>query len=69
LKPTDGVHTENFFTPLYTESQETVYTTNNTNQRTPGPMRTYVEATLEADLVAAADEAEAHEAARVVELE
>jgi hypothetical protein len=42
--PTGGVHTENFFIPLYTESQETDYTNVNTNQRTPAPIRTRLEA-------------------------
>ena len=42
--PTGGVHTENFFTPLYTESKETGHTNVNTSHRTPAPMRTYLEA-------------------------
>ncbi len=46
--PTGGVHTENFFTPLYTESQETGHTNVNTSQRTPAPIRTYLKAIRDA---------------------
>ena len=43
--PTESVHTENYFTPLYTESQATDFTNVNTNQQSPAPMRTRLEAT------------------------
>ena len=33
--PSGGVHTENFFIPLYTESQEKDQTNVNTNQQLP----------------------------------
>jgi hypothetical protein len=46
--PTGGFHTENFFTPLYKESQETGHTNVNTSQRTPEPIRTYLEAIRDA---------------------
>ena len=46
--PTGGFHTENFFTPLYTESQETDHTNVNTNQRTPAPIRFRLEAIRDA---------------------
>ena len=38
--PTGGVHTENFFTPLYTQSQETDHTNVTTNQQPPTPADT-----------------------------
>jgi hypothetical protein len=59
--PTGGVHTEHFFTPLYTESHDTDHTNANTNQRTPAPIRTRLEAIRDAKLavVAAAATAEA----------
>jgi hypothetical protein len=46
--PTDGIHTENFFTSLYTESQETDHTNVNTNQRTPAHIRTRLHAIRDA---------------------
>ena len=52
--PTGGVNTENFFTPLYTEFQETDHTNVNTNQQTPAPIRTRLEAIRDAELPVAA---------------
>ena len=52
--PTSGVNTENFFTPLYTESQETDHTNVNTNQHTPAPIRTRLETIRDAELAVAA---------------
>jgi len=49
--PPAGVHTENFYTPLYTKSQPTSHsdhTTANTNHRSPPPMRTYTKAVRDA---------------------
>ena len=62
---TSGVHTQNIFTPLYTESQETDHTNVNTNQQSPAPMRTSLEAIRDANLAvaAAAAETEAHTSA------
>jgi len=37
VDPTGGVQTENFFTPLYTKSQETDLTNVNTNEQAPTP--------------------------------
>ena len=51
---TGGVYTENFVTPLYTESQETGHTNVNTGQRTPEPIRTYLEAIRDAEISVAA---------------
>jgi len=51
--PPVGVHTGNFYTPLYTESQEIGHTNVNTIQQTPQPMRTYLEAIRDAELAAA----------------
>jgi len=71
--PTGGVHTENFFSPLYTESQDTNHTNVNTNQRTPAPIRTRIEAIRDAEVAAAAAaaaaEAEASAAATAVDME
>ena len=47
--PTGRVHTENNFTPLYSESQATDHTNVNTNQQPPKPA-----ATLDEEMAAAA---------------
>ena len=52
--PTGSVHTENYLTPLYTESQATDYTNVNTNHQTPSSIRTRLEAIRDAKLAAAA---------------
>ena len=46
---TREVHTEHLYTPLYTESQETDHTNDNTAQQPPAPSNT-----LDADMAAAA---------------
>jgi len=51
--PTGSIRTENYFTPLYTESQETDHTNVNANQRPP-----IHEATRDEDLAAVAATAE-----------
>ena len=60
--PPVGVKTGNYYTPLYTESQETCHTNVNTSHQPPKATRTYAEATRDAKLasttVAAAAEAE-----------
>ena len=59
-----GVHTRNFFTPLYTESQETDHTAAYTGHQTPQPpnerLDTINEAEEEELAAAAPAEAEAH---------
>ena len=68
--PTGGAHTENFFTPLYTESQETDHINVNTNQKRPTPAVTRnakmasasASATAEAKASAVAEASEAAEA-------
>jgi len=49
VEPTGSIYTDNYFTPLYTESQETDYTNVNANQRPPTH-----EDTRDADLATAA---------------
>jgi hypothetical protein len=49
MGPTGSVRAENYFTPLYTESQETDHTNVNANQRPP----THAD-TRDADLAVAA---------------
>ena len=66
--PTGGVQTENFFTPLYTESQETDHTNVNTNQQPSTPADTH-DAEMAAAAAAAATEAEVLAAAEVAEME
>jgi hypothetical protein len=64
------IHTRNFFTPLYTESQETDLTTANTGHQNLQPPNARLTAFNEAEeeelTAAAAAEAEAH---RTAELE
>ena len=50
--PTRGVYTENYFTPLYNESQVSDHSIVNTNQQHPTPMRTRNEAIRDAKLAA-----------------
>jgi len=68
-----GVKTEKYYTPLYTESQETGHTNVNTRQQSPQPMRTRLEAIWNAELAAtvaaAAAKAKASAEAAVVEAE
>jgi hypothetical protein len=52
--PTGSVYTENYFTPLYAESQATDHTNVNTNQHSTSPMRTRLEALRDAKLPVAA---------------
>jgi hypothetical protein len=70
MDPFAGVHTRNFFTLLYIESQETNQTTVNTGHQIPQPLNGQMDTIDEAeeeDLAAtAAAEAEAH---RIAELE
>jgi hypothetical protein len=65
-----GVHTRNFFTPLYTETQETEHTLANTGRQTLHPpnqrLATINEADAEELAATSAEEAEAH---RTTELE
>ncbi len=58
---TGSVRTENYFTPLYTESQETDHTNVNANQQPPTHEDTK-NAYMAADAAAAAAEADATEA-------
>ena len=51
--PTIEVYTENYFTPLYNESQALDHSNVNTNQQYPPPMRTHNEAIRDAELAAA----------------
>jgi hypothetical protein len=71
--PTRKIHTENFFTPLYTEPRVTDHANANTKQQSPAPTRTSLEATrdakLAADAAAAAAEAKASVAAAAAEME
>ena len=70
MDPPAGVHTRNFFIPLYTESQETNHTTANTGHQPSHPPNERL-ATIndvEAEGLAAADAAEV-EAHRTTELE
>ena len=64
MDPPAKVHTSNFFTPLYTESQETDHTTANTGHQTPQPpnerLDTINEAEEEEPVAATVAEAEAH---------
>ena len=62
--PTGGVHTESFFTPIYTESQETDHANVNTNYQPPTPAATR-DAEMAADAAAAVAEAKASAAATV----
>jgi hypothetical protein len=70
MDPPAGIYTRNFFTPLYTESQEIDHTTANTGQHTPQTSNGHLDPIHEAEMdelaAAAAPEAEAH---RTVELE
>ncbi len=70
VDPPEGVPTNNFFTPLYKESQENDNTTANTGHLTPHPLdarlATINEAEEEELAAAAAAEAKAH---RTTELE
>jgi hypothetical protein len=59
--PTRRVHTENYFTPLNTESQTTDYTNINTNHKSPTPMRNRNEAIRDAKLAVAAEAAAANQ--------
>ncbi len=59
--PTGSIHTENYFTPIYTESQETDQANVNANQRPPIHEDTRDE-DLAADAAAAATEADDMEA-------
>ena len=71
--PTNGVNTENFFTPHYTESPEIDHTNTNTNQQAPATIRTRLEAIrdaeLAADVAAAAAEAKASASSAANEME
>jgi len=67
VDPTGGVHTENFSTPLYTESQATDHTNVNTNQQPPTPAATR-DAEMAAVAAAATAEAEASTTTGVVEM-
>ena len=70
VDPPAGVHTRNFFTPLYTETQESEHTLANTGRQPPHPpnqrLATINEAKSEELVATSADEAEAH---RTTELE
>ena len=70
MDPSAGVHTGNFFTPLYTESEETDETKVNTGHQTPQPptgrMDTIHEDEEEELAAAATAEPEAH---RIADLE
>ena len=66
--PIGGVHTENLFTPLYTESQATDHANVNTNQQPPTPAATR-DAEMVAASAAATDQAEASAAATNAEME
>jgi len=57
-----GIHTENMYTPLYTESQETDHTYVNTDQQSPLPTNT-LEAAIAAAAAAEAEAAELETAA------
>ncbi len=59
---TRGVHTENLYTPLYTESQETDHTNVNTAQQPPTPTDTR-DAIMAAAAAAKAEAAELEVAA------
>jgi hypothetical protein len=67
--PSAGVHTRNFFTPLYTESQETNHITATTGHQTPLPPNEYLytinEAAEEELAAAAAAEEEAHRTSKL----
>ena len=52
--PTRGVYTENYYTPLYDESQVSDRSNINTNRQHPSPIRTRNEAIKDAELAAAA---------------
>ena len=64
MDPPAGVHTRNFFTPLYTETQEIEHTLANDGHQPPYPpnqrLTTINEAEAEDLAAAAAEEAEAH---------
>ncbi len=58
--PPKGVYTENYFTPLYDESQASDHSNVNTNRQRPTPIRTRNEAIRDAKLAAAAAAAAAN---------
>ena len=64
MDPPAGVHTRNFFTPLYTESQETDHTTANVGHQPPQPPNGHLDTINEAEeeelAIGVATEAEAH---------
>ncbi len=59
--PTRGVYTNNYFTPLYNESQASDHSNVNTNQQHPPPMRTRNEPIRDAELAAIAAAAAANQ--------
>ena len=65
MGPTGSVRTENYFTPLYTETQETDHTNVNANQRPPthGDTRDADLAAIAAAAATDADDTEAEAAA------
>ena len=67
--PTSGANTDNFFTPLYTESQETDHANVNTNQQTPPQIRTRLGAIRDAELATAAATAAAEAEASTTTLD
>jgi hypothetical protein len=58
--PTREVYTENYFTPLFNESQTSDHSNVNTSQQHPQPMRTRNEAIRDAELAAASATATAN---------
>jgi hypothetical protein len=65
---TGGFHAENFFIPLYTESQETDHTNVNTNQQPPTPAAT-LDKEMAVAAAAATAEAKASATAKATEME
>ena len=66
--PTGGVHTDNFYTPLYSESQAADHTNVNTNQQLPTPAATQY-AKMAAVVAATAAKTEASVATTIVGME